>query len=321
MDDWKNHKRSCKILGSHRTAPQAPQRSDQPRNAPEISVAQEKLDQWTSNVQTGKRCEVKFGDIFRLYGKGFSEWWDYMSFGEKKTLLLDVTYDSIPLEVPSNAEILRELRGQESQIKSRALFDYNVRSLCGKCECDGSCDHYFNGRILHEMSDWAHRPNQKDDENIAISIDKRKSGIFPDLFHGKAAFVTPVTKGEVMDPPFVFTADAPVAEVHKFRDYVARGLMYDASVAQFATVRKIYSLTLLIKLFDEYQVRVRRIPPTNPLERLLGCKHCDRSCQGGSSKVCSVCKISWFCCEGCMVAAGHKRCPLNQECEAKAIFN
>jgi hypothetical protein len=79
-------------------------------------------------------------------------------------------------------------------------------------------------------------------------------------------------------------------------------------------------LTLLVKLFDDYQMKVRRQFSVNPLERLLGCGHCKRSCQVQSAKRCPTCKTSWFCCEGCMVGAGHERCPLGQECESKAIF-
>ena len=124
-----------------------------------------------------------------------------------------------------------------------------------------------------------------------------------------------------MGSPCVFRVDAPAAEVQQFKEYMERGLVYDASVAQYATSGKMFSLSLLVKLFDEYQAEVRRTVSINPMERLNGCGYCNRSCQGASSKQCSVCKTSWFCCEGCMIAARHKSCPLKQECDSNALFN
>mmetsp|Transcript_20244 Transcript_20244/g.44025 ORF Transcript_20244/g.44025 Transcript_20244/m.44025 type:complete len:245 (+) Transcript_20244:446-1180(+) len=244
-----------------------------------------------------------------------------MNLNKKKKLLLDLTCCSIPLKEPTPQDISESL-SRQSPVMSRALFEYNIRTLCGTCECAGNC-HYCNERLLHEMADWAVMPDEKDKENIKVSTERKNSGTFPDLFHfhGKLAFVAPATEGGIMAAPFVCTTNTPAAEVQRFEEYMASGLVLDASAAQYAICRKIYSLSLLVKLFDEYQVKVRRTLPINPMERLTGCRHCNHSCQEGSSKQCSVCKASWFCCDGCMVAAGHKRCPLNQECESKAIFN
>eukprot|EP00571_Detonula_confervacea_P006355 CAMPEP_0172323846 /NCGR_PEP_ID=MMETSP1058-20130122/49757_1 /TAXON_ID=83371 /ORGANISM="Detonula confervacea, Strain CCMP 353" /LENGTH=193 /DNA_ID=CAMNT_0013039955 /DNA_START=542 /DNA_END=1120 /DNA_ORIENTATION=- len=153
---------------------------------------------------------------------------------------------------------------------SRALFEYNIRTLCGTCECAGNC-HYCNERLLHEMADWAVMPDEKDKENIKVSTERKNSGTFPDLFHfhGKLAFVAPATEGGIMAAPFVCTTNTPAAEVQRFEEYMASGLVLDASAAQYAICRKIYSLSLLVKLFDEYQVKVRRTLPINPMERLM----------------------------------------------------
>ena len=77
-----------------------------------------------------KRLANEFSLIYQKYGNGFSEWWDAKNQGKKKDLLMDVTYSSIPLEELSEGEISR-LLGQPNPVMSRALYDYNVQSLCG----------------------------------------------------------------------------------------------------------------------------------------------------------------------------------------------
>jgi hypothetical protein len=293
----------------------------QPTQATESDVAQEKCqDEWTNNICSAKRLADEFSGVYQQYGNGFSEWWEAKNQGKKKHLLMDVTYSSIPLEEPSVGEISR-LLCQPNPVMSRALYDYNVQSLCGACECDGSCDHFFKGRLLHEMADWAKNTETKDEQNINLSIECRNKGIFPDLFKGKLAFVMPPSEGELMGTPNVFVDTAPAEEVQEFRQLIQEGHLYDASAVQFAVSRKIFSLSLFVKLFDEYQKEVRRVPPANPYERLLGCRHCNGSCQSETAKLCSTCKVSWFCCRGCMTTAGHIRCPLGVEQDIKVIFN
>ena len=254
-----------------------------------------------------------------MYGKGFSEWWNAKNQGGKMGLLMNVTHSSIPLKELPEGEI-RRLLGQPNPLMSRALYDYNVQSLCSTCDCDGNVDH-LNGRLLHEMAEWAINTEKKDQQNIDLSIECRNKGIFPDLFNGNVAFVMPPDEGELMGSPNVFNNKAPESEVNEFRELIEQGHLYDASAVQFAVSRKIFSLSLFVKLFDEYQVQVRRVASKNPYERLVGCRHCDRSCEAETSKFCSTCKVSWFCCRGCMAAAGHMRCPLGGEQDIKVIFN
>lgn len=323
VDDWKNHKEFCKIMKNDRKERKNKVSSpviQEPTQTAENDVAQEELDEWTSNVLSAKRLATEFSAVYQMYGKGFSEWWATKNQGEKKDLLMDVTYSSIPLKQASEGEISRAL-GRPNPLMSRSLYDYNAQSLCGACECRGDGGHYCNGRLIHEMAEWAQNTEKKEQQNIDLSIDFRNRGVFPDLFNGRVAFVMPPSEGEIMDSPMVFNDLAPESEVKEFRQHIEQGQLYDASAVQFAVSRKIFSLSLFVKLFDEYQTQIRRVPSTNPYERLTGCLYCKRSCQADTSKLCSTCKVSWFCCRGCMAAAGHMRCPLGREQDIKVIFN
>lgn len=158
-------------------------------------------------------------------------------------------------------------------------------------------------------------------KTLTFSIEYRNRGIFPDLFNGKLAFVRPPSEGELLGAPYVFSATAPASTMHEFRQHIEQGRLYDASAVQFTMSRKIFSLSLFVKLFDEFQIKVRRVLPSYPYERLMGCGHCSRSCQAEIAKVCSTCKVSWFCSKGCMTAAGHMRCPLGGQQDIKVMFN
>ena len=236
-----------------------------------------------------------------------------MGVSERKRIMTYVTDDTISLSEIPRPEIAKMLRDEgRGRGMSAALFDYNVESLCGSEKSEG--------KLIEEMKEWANNPEKKDEENIQISTALRSEGIFPDMFQGKLAFVTPPTKDEVLGKPMVFNETCPPEEVLQFRDYIEQGMLYDASAAQYAISRKVLALSLFAKLFDEYSLRVRRIPAIHPMERLNGCNHCNRSCQEESAKQCQVCKTCWFCSQGCMVAAGHVPCPHNKEYESKANF-
>ena len=322
--DWKNHKAFCKMVknmpkstASTKSKKKSSNENEESPSRPEDNVAKESMSDWDGNVTAAKRMELELGETYQKYGKGFAQWWDEMTFNEKKELLLDVTYCSIPLTTPSHDEIRDKL---STGVISRALFDYNIETLCGSCKCTGSCEHYFNGKLLHEIHSWANSPHQKEFEDIKISSHMKDIGIFPDMFEGSLAIVVRPGKGETMGNPMIFTDEAPADTIQQTKDYMKQGLVYDASSVHFATTRKIFGLCLLIKLFDEYQYKIRRQPSINPMERLMGCVHCRRSCQVPSAKKCPTCTAAWFCCEGCMVGAGHKRCPQNEACDSKAIF-
>ena len=282
-----------------------PQQDTQPRNAeqPSSGIADGKdvaQDKWLTNLLTAKRYEAEFGLLYPKIGKGFSEWWNEMDDKEKKRLLLDLTHASIPMKEVSPAEITAGLSGQGHM--SKALYDYNVQSLTGPCTCDEQCNHYFNGKLLHEIADWASKPREKELENLALCKKQRNSGVFPDMYDGKVAFVNPSSEDdEISNAPYVFTDIAPASDVRRFKEYISRGIMHDASVFQYATSRKIHSLQLFLKLFDEYQVKVRRTIPANPMERLSGCVHCFRSCRGRHQncvrsvrRLCFAARAAWL---------------------------
>ena len=70
--------------------------------------------------------ELELGETYQKYGKGFAQWWDEMTFNEKKEMLLDVTFCSIPLTTPSPDEIRDKLPTGPNQVISRFLFDYDI---------------------------------------------------------------------------------------------------------------------------------------------------------------------------------------------------
>jgi tetratricopeptide (TPR) repeat protein len=325
--DWKSHKKFCKTVTSTQKPKvgatcQSASKYTERDHATQNEDPKEKVSEWVGNALASKRLEIELGTLYQKYGKGFSEWWHEKTFQEKKEVLMNVTYSTIPLKEPSAKDIRTKLKVGPNQVLSRALFDYNVETLTCTCECSGSCPHYFKEKLLHEIAAWSYAPKEKDHENLCISKEKKVLEIFPDVFGGRLAIVTPPTQEDgIFGEPAVFSEDAPDEDIQEFESFLEQGLIYDASVVHFATSRKIFALTLFIKLFDEYQYKIRRQPSINPMERLMGCRHCKGSCQGSSSIRCHVCKIDWFCGEGCMVAAGHKRCPHNGEQETKARFN
>jgi len=250
---------------------------------------QEKVSEWVGNAQASKRLEIELGMLYQKYGEGFSEWWYDMTLQEKKELLINVTYSTMPLKEPSDKEITARLKNGSNQILSRALFEYNVEALTCRCECTGRCPHYFREKLLHEIAAWASAPKEKDNENLCISKEKKMLEIFPDIFGGRLAIVTPPTEEyDIMSEPAVFTEEAPNKYVHEFETLLEQGLVYDASVAHFATSRKMFTLTLFVKLFDDYQYKIRSQLSINPMERLMGCRHCKGSCQGFSSIRCKL---------------------------------
>merc|ERR1712238_624455 len=99
------------------------------------------------------------------------------------------------------------------------------------------------------------------------------------------------------------------------------GVVYDASAAlYYAITRQLFSLSLLVRLFDEYQIRERRQSPVNPMSRLSGCGTCRGSCSSQLAKQCGTCKASWFCSNQCMIEANHLSCPHGSEMGSVCIF-
>jgi hypothetical protein len=272
------------------------------------SVAKETINDWDSNINVTQRMQLELRSLDMRYGNGFSKWWKEMTVSEKKKLLLHVTNSTIPLETPGADEIQERLTpGSDLFAISRALFEYNVETLTDK-DC-----------VLREIDDWVNSPQQKEDRNMHISRNMRKAGTFPDMFGGVVVYVVP-EEGGVMRDIHMMADKAPAETIQKYKKIIEQGLLYDGSAAYYGISRKLYSLCLLIRLYDEYQVQMRRQNSLNPMERLMGCGKCKGSCEGAPSKRCLTCKVVWFCCDGCMVAANHKPCPHRKQMLSVCIF-
>ena len=96
----------------------------------------------------------------------------------------------------------------------------------------------------------------------------------------------------------------------------------DVSTVTYAVIRKARILGLLIKLFDEYQKKVRRQLTLQPWERLHGCHYCHQGCESDlEAKKCHTCTVTWWCCKGCKKASAHgKNCPHGEPMHSAVIF-
>ena len=272
------------------------------------SVAKETINQWDANIYATQRMQLELRALDKQYGNGFSKWWKEMTVNEKKELLLHVTNSTIPLKTPGIDEIQERLTpGSDLFAISRALFEYSVETLTDK------------DYVLSEIDAWVNSPQQKEDKNMHISSNMRKTGTFPDMFGGEVVYVIR-EEGVVMGGPHMMTDKASAETIQKYKNFIEQGLLYDGSAAYYGISRKLFSFCLFIRLYDEYQVKICRQKSLHPMERLMGCGKCKGSCQGESSKSCPTCKAVWFCCDGCMVADNHKPCPYRKEMLSVCIF-
>lgn len=201
------------------------------------------------------------------------------------------------------------------------LFEYNIKTLSGKCECAGACSHHFDDFLLHEVHEWANNTDARVQEHLELVTDLKKRNIFPDLFQGELSIMMPEEDGWRMNEPMAFTDACPKEEKDKYYKYIEEGKVLDGSVGLYTIFRRNHALGLLVKLYDKYQYDVRRVISTYPYEAIMGCNHCGRSCESDSAVNCKTCVIAWFCCQGCMNAANHKRCPAGIHCDSAVIFS
>lgn len=61
-----------------------------------------------------------------------------------------------------------------------------------------------------------------------------------------------------------YAYDAPPAELQKCKDRIQEGVLQEANQATYFLICQLHSLGLLMKLFDTYQLEVRRFLPQNP---------------------------------------------------------
>jgi hypothetical protein len=314
--DWASHKHFCNIAAKKAKIASAPSSSsdinvcdeDVSQEVDDGSVAKETLSEWDADINTTNRMQLELRTLDKQYGNGFSKWWKEMTVNEKKKVLLQVTNCTIPLKTPKADEIQKKLTPGPDIIISRALFEYSVETLTNT-DC-----------VLREINDWVNYPQQKEDRNMNICSNMREIGTFPNMINGVFAYVVRPKEGDAMGGIHMVTDKAPADTIPKYKKFIEQGLMYDGSAAIYGISRKLFSLSLLIRLYDEYQVKMRRQNSPNPMERLMGCGKCRGSCQGESSKKCPTCKAVWFCCNGCMVEANHKPCPHRKEMLSVCIF-
>ncbi len=326
-EDWKEHKVYCKIAAQPKEKISNQGCSivtgglkNLSFNGPtkEDLTPKEPVDEIQARSQATWRLLTTLKELDSKFGKNFATWWHKMNIKERKAILLKVTNDTLNQKEPSESQIKRELTHNGSQ--GCVLFDYNIEHLVGRCKCSvATCPHHHNDAILHEIHDWVHNTEEREDTQHQQIMDMVEKGIFPSQFGRQFAIMVPEEGKWEMSAPMVFTSDCPQHELDEYKNYVAEGKIYDASIGLYTISQRYLALGLLVKLYDEYQQKVRRMPSTYPFEAILGCRHCNRSCDGESALRCKRCEVSWFCCHGCMRAAGHETCPIGV-CSYSAVM-
>jgi tetratricopeptide (TPR) repeat protein len=322
--DWKGHKVFCKIAANKKTPPALSPEATVEQETPKPVEAKTPISDMNGNARAAARMEDELRSLYQEFGNGFAEWWHEKTVQERGAVLLDMTNNTLPHEMPCPAQIHAEL---ERGISSRYAFDCCVVIAAGPCGCAKDPNdhkvHQYPDRLLHELHVRTMDPKRAEAGDYDIVTMMRDGGVFPSL-PGDRAIVAPnhAEGPEKHDIDVVVVVDAcPEAEREKLRKMVTDGLVMDASVAFFLMVRKLYWLQLLIKLFDLYQEQVRRSLPTHPLERLRGCEYCHQTCEEDDAVRCKTCEVTWWCCQGCVEASVHGRnCPVGTPSESRVLF-
>ncbi|GFH52501.1 hypothetical protein CTEN210_08977 [Chaetoceros tenuissimus] len=332
VKDWKEHKSYCKIATTkseeEKDAIDQPSvRLDPLKNLslgekapnPEDLKAKEPLDQIVSASHATYRLLQALRKLDSAYGKFFAKWWHGLKPKQRENALLEVTNKTLARNQVSFKFVATALNNNPGS--GHGLFEYNIETLSGKCECAGACSHHFDDFLLHEVHEWVNNTNARVQEHLELVSDLKKRNIFPDLFQGELSIMVPEEDGWRMNEPMAFTDACPKDEKDKYYKYIEEGKVLDGSVGLYTIFRRNHALGLLIKLYDKYQHDVRRVISTYPYEAIMGCNHCGRSCESDSAVNCKTCVIGWFCCQGCMNAANHKRCPVGIQCDSAVIFS
>ena len=284
------------------------------------SVAKTPVSELTGHARACVRMQDELRKLFPVHGQMFADWWHDKTTQQKIDTLLDVSNDTIPHKRLSDTYIRRDTRN------SRCLQEYNLEDLIGTCGCstEASCsEHIYTDRVLHEIFIRVLRPEMAESFDNAICQTLITKGVLPALSQSLALVLPQGDGPEKYDMEIVQITDiAPQAEIQECKNRIQAGLLREANQAIYVLQRQMYSLGLLVKLFDTYQEEVRRCTAKNPYERLSGCVACHQTCEGGEATRCGVCQITWWCCQGCKSTTEHGgKCPYGAACDAKCLFN
>lgn len=323
--DWKSHKVYCGMTSSKLAA--APQPQPASKTEPtEVKPAVPKtpISEISGNARAVSRMEKELRKLYTDFGQGFADWWHEKTPQERAALLLDITNNTLPEKLPYPMQVRADL---EQGIMARACFDCCVEIAAGPCVCAQDQDltkiHYYPDRLIHELYSRTMTAEQAEAFDLASCESMREAGVFPDLFPDLAIVAPNTSEGpEKFDIDVsVFNNTCPPNEKKEFKKWIADGLVQDASTVIYLTTKKLFWLQLLVKLFDTYQHKIRRVMPTNPLERLIGCGHCHQTCEDQDAIRCRSCEITWWCCQGCAKATSHgRKCPIGKPSETKIMF-
>ena len=329
VDDWKQHKIFCKQACSEqqKKAPASASRDAENTMSPEPTPAKTPISELNGQARSVVRMETELKQLYSEYGRGFADWWHNMTVKQREERLLEITHQTLPRRMPKPYEVQLGLKRGDMWLA--ASLDCNVEIMVGQCGCHkeagSECPHYFPDRLLHELYIRAVKPKVGYDNDRKTCVQLRNEGVFPDRNPGRLAIIKPAS-GEGPEQHdlnvLYFKNSCPEEDKEEYKQMIADGKILDASVGIYILVRRLYVMRLLVKLFDEYQLRVRRTISTNPLERLDGCTFCKQTCEADIALRCSVCEASWWCSPGCKDACGHgKHCPIGVASESRVMFN
>jgi len=298
----------------------------------EDSHPKDPIDETTGHARASVRMESELQALFSEHGKNFSEWWHLRSPGQRKTLLLEATNNTLPLKKLTHVEIRRAL---ESGIMSRCLVHYNIQNLVGRCDCTvangkspgkSDCRHIYNDTMLHEIYLRVAKAKETEEDEYFKCYALRNEGTFPNLIPGKQAY-TQISKHNQgpkkydMGETTMLSQKAPPEVVQRYKMWAEAGVVQDFSAAMYASIHRLFSLGLFIKLFDLYQEQERHFAPKNPYERLMGCSACHQTAEGIDATRCKKCKATWWCCSGCRMTTSHgESCPHDGPCTIGVTF-
>ena len=321
--DWKNHQIFCDVAIMPKPSLHAVSKAEKERVK---AMAKTPIDENNGLSRAATRMEKQLRKLYEEYGKGFADWWHKKSSRKREKLLLDLTDKTLPPKMLELSQVRADLM---QGISSRVCLEYNVETLVGQCGCARGEEciqmgHYYPDRLLHEVYMRAMEPERADSADRCTCIRMRKRDIFPDLFPGIFVVFEP-NKGDGPEKDdlkiSILNDECPEPEKEKMKEMIEDGLFLDGSVAVHALNKKVYSLYLLIKLFEFYQQMIRGVFPLHPYGRLKGCEYCHQTCEEDGAVRCRTCEVIWWCCQGCQEASEHgQKCPVGQPVESKVLF-
>lgn len=311
--DWKKHKVFCKAAKLKEKDFASTDGLPMEVSPSEFqSLPREPVDEINAGSQVCRRVVNTLKVLSDKYGNGFATWWNGMQADRQYDTLMDVTNGTLPDSYSSKSN---ESRKQARRVlasggMSGCCIDLDVDYFRGQCHCPELDQHFFGHRLLHVLHSWTNKTTETEQAELRFCKSMVDSGVFPRIGPPNC-FAMPPSEDVDQIQMLQLSDDAPVDYKKKLEAYVASGLMYDVSTLTYAVTRNGRVLALLVGLFDFYQANIRRIPSTNPWERLYGCEHCRQGCESEKeSSKCEICTVTWWCCSGCRQASEHgRKCP------------